>query len=451
MRKISGKMDMLSGSLADKILLFAIPLAASSILQQLFNSVDVAVVGHFASDPALATAAVGCNAPIINLVINLFVGVSVGANVVVSSFIGAGRRDEVNRTVHSAMALAIVCGLLLLVIGVSIAEPALSALDTPQEVLPQAVLYLRIYSIGMPFIMIYNFGAAVLRCVGDTRRPLICLTISGALNAVLNIVFVIAFGLDVEGVAIATVISNVLSAVMVWIFLMRERSEIRIELGKLRIAKDDLSRILRVGIPAGLQSMVFSLSNIFIQAVLNSFGMNAMAGSAAALNYENFSYFVVSSFTQAAVTFTSQNYGAKEYGRCRKVFRICMAMGLSFTALVSLTFVAGHDFFASIFINDPAVLEYAVKRIVYVLPLYLLIVTYEVGGASLRGIGYSMTPAVITILGMCVFRMFWSYVICGMLYPYYEVLMIVYPVSWFLTGSCMLVAYFILRRRAFAR
>ena len=442
---------MLSGSLADKILLFAIPLAASSILQQLFNSVDVAVVGHFASDPALATAAVGCNAPIINLVINLFVGVSVGANVVVSSFIGAGRRDEVNRTVHSAMSLAIVCGLLLLVIGVSIAEPALSALDTPQEVLPQAVLYLRIYSIGMPFIMIYNFGAAVLRCVGDTRRPLICLTISGALNAVLNIVFVIAFGLDVEGVAIATVISNVLSAVMVWIFLMRERSEIRIELGKLRIVKDDLSRILRVGIPAGLQSMVFSLSNIFIQAVLNSFGMNAMAGSAAALNYESFSYFVVSSFTQAAVTFTSQNYGAKEYGRCRKVFRICMAMGLSFTALVSLTFVAGHDFFASIFINDPAVLEYAVKRIVYVLPLYLLIVTYEVGGASLRGIGYSMTPAVITILGMCVFRMFWSYVICGMLYPYYEVLMIVYPVSWFLTGSCMLVAYFILRRRAFAR
>ena len=441
---------MLSGSLADKILLFAIPLAASSILQQLFNSVDVAVVGHFASDPALATAAVGCNAPIINLVINLFVGVSVGANVVVSSFIGAGRRDEVNRTVHSAMSLAIVCGLLLLVIGVSIAEPALSALDTPQEVLPQAVLYLRIYSIGMPFIMIYNFGASLLRCIGDTKRPLMCLIFSGVLNAGLNIFLVVVFHLDVAGVAIATVISNALSTAMVIVFLLREKSYVRIEMRRLAIRMQDLSRILRVGVPAGLQSMVFSFSNVFIQSELNGFGTAAVAGSAVALNYENFSYFVISAFSQAAVTFTSQNYGARRYGRCRSVFRICMSMAAVSTFIMSWVFILGRGFFSSIFTSDPDVLAYSVERLSIVLPLYILIVTYDTGGAALRGLGYSMTPALFTIFGTCVFRLFWVYVICR-IYPRFSMLMAVYPISWAMTGAAVLTAYFILRRKAFAR
>lgn len=329
MKSEARKMDMLNGSLADKLLLFAIPLAASSILQQLFNAVDVAVVGHFATNPAEATAAVGCNGPVINLIINLFVGISVGANVVVSNFIGAQDKENANRAVHTAMTLALISGVFLLFLALLISRPMLSAMNTPEAVLPYALQYLRIYALGMPFIMAYNFGAAILRSIGDTKRPLLCLVLSGVINAALNLFLVIVFHLDVAGVAIATVISNVISSVMIWSFLMHEKSEIRLELGRLCLDRRDLSRILRIGVPAGLQSMVFSLSNVIIQSVLNSFGTQAVAGSAVALNYENFSYFVVSSFTQATVTFTSQNYGAGNYERCRKVFRLCITMAMA--------------------------------------------------------------------------------------------------------------------------
>ncbi len=443
-------MDMLNGPLAGKILMFAIPLALSSILQQLFNAVDVAVVGHFASDPAIATAAVGCNGPVINMIINLFVGISVGANVVVSNCIGSGNEEKARSAAHSSMLLAAICGILILFIGLAVSEPVLTLMDTPEDVLPYAVQYLRIYSIGMPFIMIYNFGASLLRCIGDTKRPLMCLIFSGVLNAGLNIFLVVVFHLDVAGVAIATVISNALSTAMVIVFLLREKSYVRIEMRRLAIRRQDLSLILRVGIPAGLQSMVFSFSNVFIQSELNGFGTAAVAGSAVALNYENFSYFVISAFSQAAVTFTSQNYGARRYGRCRSVFRICMSMAAVSTFIMSWVFILGRGFFSSIFTSDPDVLAYSVERLSIVLPLYILIVTYDTGGAALRGLGYSMTPALFTIFGTCIFRLFWVYVICR-IYPRFSMLMAVYPISWAMTGAAVLTAYFILRRKAFAR
>ena len=448
-QKSGQTMDMLSGSLFDKLLLFAIPLALSSILQQLFNSVDVAVVGHFAADPAVATAAVGSNGPIINLIINLFVGVSVGANVIISNYIGEGNKGKIESAVHTSMAVAILSGFIVLAIGLAISGPVLRAMNTPESVLPYAEEYLRIYFLGMPFVMIYNFGSSVLRSIGDTKRPLICLCVSGVLNALLNMFLVIVFHLDVAGVAIATVLSNGVSAVLVILFLVKEKNEIHLDLRRLRIAKPDLVRMLKIGVPAGLQSMVFSLSNVIIQSVLNGFGTSAVAGSAVALNYENFSYFIIAAFNQTAVTFTSQNYGARNYERCKRVFRFCMLTSIVLTGMMSWTFILGRHFFISIFTSDAEVDRYAAIRMVMILSLNILSNTYEIGGAALRGIGYSMTPAILTVFGTCVFRLFWAYTICR-IYHTFEVLLIVYPISWIITGSAVLIAYFIIRRRVFS-
>ena len=448
-QKSGQTMDMLSGSLFDKLLLFAIPLALSSILQQLFNSVDVAVVGHFAADPAVATAAVGSNGPIINLIINLFVGVSVGANVIISNYIGEGNKGKIESAVHTSMAVAILSGFIVLAIGLAISGPVLRVMNTPESVLPYAEEYLRIYFLGMPFVMIYNFGSSVLRSIGDTKRPLICLCVSGVLNALLNMFLVIVFHLDVAGVAIATVLSNGVSAVLVILFLVKEKNEIHLDLRRLRIAKPDLVRMLKIGVPAGLQSMVFSLSNVIIQSVLNGFGTSAVAGSAVALNYENFSYFIIAAFNQTAVTFTSQNYGARNYERCKRVFRLCMLTSIVLTGMMSWTFILGRYFFISIFTSDAEVARYAAIRMVMILLLNILSNTYEIGGAALRGIGYSMTPAILTVFGTCVFRLFWAYTICR-IYHTFEVLLAVYPISWIITGSAVLIAYFIIRRRVFS-
>ena len=448
-QKSGQTMDMLSGSLFDKLLLFAIPLALSSILQQLFNSVDVAVVGHFAADPAVATAAVGSNGPIINLIINLFVGVSVGANVIISNYIGEGNKGKIESAVHTSMAVAILSGFIVLAIGLAISGPVLRAMNTPESVLPYAEEYLRIYFLGMPFVMIYNFGSSVLRSIGDTKRPLICLCVSGVLNALLNMFLVIVFHLDVAGVAIATVLSNGVSAVLVILFLVKEKNEIHLDLRRLRIAKPDLVRMLKIGVPAGLQSMVFSLSNVIIQSVLNGFGTSAVAGSAVALNYENFSYFIIAAFNQTAVTFTSQNYGARNYERCKRVFRLCMLTSIVLTGMMSWTFILCRHFFISIFTSDAEVARYAAIRMVMILSLNILSNTYEIGGAALRGIGYSMTPAILTVFGTCVFRLFWAYTICR-IYHTFEVLLAVYPISWIITGSAVLIAYFIIRRRVFS-
>lgn len=447
MEQSASKIDMLNGSLLDKLLLFALPLAASNIFQQLFNSVDVAVIGHFASSQA--QAAVGCNGPIINLMINFFVGISIGSNVIIANYIGKQEENKIMDSVHTTMVIAIISGLFLLVVGIFLAGPILVIMDTPSDILDQAILYLKIYFIGMPFIMIYNFGSAILRSVGDTKRPLYCLTFSGVVNVVLNLILVIVFHLGVSGVAIATVVSNVISAIMIWHFLSHEKDPIRLSYKKLFISKDELLKILKIGLPASLQGLVFSFSNICVQTEINIYGSDAVAGSAVALNYEYFTYFIIMSFVQAAVTFTSQNFGAGNYDRCKKVFRLCLIFGMLFTGLASSIFLLGRDFFVSLFTSDPAVMKYAIKRMFFILTFNFIANTYEVGGSALRGIGYSMTPAVLTVFGTCILRLFWVYVVCDM-YPGFDVLMAVYPISWVITGATVLAVYFVIRKKVFS-
>ena len=327
------RMDMLHGSLLNKILLFALPLAASSILQQLFNSVDVAVVGKFASSQALA--AVGSNGSVISLMINLFVGISVGASVVIANYIGQKNQRGIKNAIHTVSVVTLTSGILLLAIGLFSARPILEMMDTPDDVLDLAVLYLRIYFLGMPFFMIYNFGAAILRSMGDTKRPLYCLVIAGLINTALNLLLVIVFKMSVAGVAIATVVSNMFCAGMVIYILLHEQEPFRLEIKDIKISRPELRKMLQIGIPAGVQGMVFSIANVFIQAATNRFGSNAIAGSAAALTYEYYCYFVVNAFSQAAVTFISQNYGAGQIERCKKVFRQTMLLSVISCALLN--------------------------------------------------------------------------------------------------------------------
>lgn len=441
----SKQMDMVHGSLWNKILLVALPLAASSMLQQLFNSADVAVVGRFAGSDALA--AVGGNSSVINLLINLFVGLSVGANVVIANYIGQKRMDKIQEVVHTVMILAVVCGVCMMLLGIGMARLVLTWMNTPIGILDDAVLYLRIYMLGMPFIMVYNFGSAILRSIGDTRRPLICLTISGVVNVVLNIALVVGVGLEVEGVAIATVVSNIVSSGIIVLILTHEDESIRLHLNKLRINGKDLLKVLRIGGPAGIQGMVFSLSNVCIQSAINGFGPDAIAGSSAALNFEYCTYFVISAFNQTTVTFTSQNYGAREAERCKKVYRLCMLMGMGICAVVSTTFILGRHTFIQIFTNDPAVIEYAMIRMTHVMLLECLTGTYEISGAAMRGMGYSLLPTVFTILGSCGFRILWLYTVFRV-FPTFDWLMNVYPATWVLTGTAMITAYLLIRRKA---
>ncbi len=440
--------DILNGPMLSGIIMFALPIALSSILQQLFNSVDVAVVGHFASNAAAATAAVGCNGPIINMIINLFVGISVGANVVIANHIGQGNRNKTSSAVHTAMTVALISGVFLLFLGLLIAKPILELMNTPDDVLDYAVDYLRIYSLGLPFIMVYNFGSAILRCIGDTKRPLFCLIVSGVMNALLNLFFVIVFHLDVEGVAIATVISNAVSSILVFSFLMKEKSDVKLELKRLGINKEDLKRLLTIGIPAGVQSVVFSISNVFIQSVLNRFGTAVVAGSAVTLNYENCTYYTISAFAQATITYTSQNYGAGRYERCRKAFRISLVLSLLVAGFLSNTFRLFHEIFIPVFTSDPAVAEYAYVRMQYLFILYLLISTYEIPGAALRGMGHSLAPALITVFGTCVFRLLWVYIVPAM-NPALGALYIVYPISWTITGIAVAITYMVLSKKEY--
>ena len=322
----SVRMDMLHGSLLNKILLFALPLAASSILQQLFNSVDIAVVGKFASSQALA--AVGSNSSVISLMINLFVGISVGASVVIANYIGQRNERGIKNAIHTVSVITLASGGLLLVVGLLIARPILEMMDTPDDVIELAVLYLRIYFLGMPFFMIYNFGAAILRSMGDTKRPLYCLVVAGVINTALNLFLVIVLKMSVAGVAIGTVIANMVSAGMIVYILRHEKGPFRLEYKEIGVSRIELRKMLQIGIPAGIQGMVFSIANVFIQAAINLYGSDAIAGSAAALNYEYYCYFVVSAFSQAAVTFISQNYGARQIERCKKIFRQTMLLSV---------------------------------------------------------------------------------------------------------------------------
>ncbi len=447
-KKPSNKMNMLEGNLLPKMLKFAIPLAISSILQQLFNAIDIAVVGRFATSQD--QAAVGCNSSLINLLLNLFIGIAVGTNVVIARYIGQGKIHKVEKAVHTAMLVAIIGGFLLIAVGLPISRPVLELMGTPEDTLDLAVLYFRIYMIGMPVILIYNFGAAILRSVGDTKRPMYILVVSGIINTVLNLILVIVFHLGVEGVAIATVVANCVSAIRVILILVREEGVIHLDLKKLRISRPELRRMLRIGVPSGLQGMVFSVANVFIQSAINSFGSTVVAGSAAGLNFEIICYFIVSAFSQTVVTFTSQNYGAGDIDRCKKVFKYGMISGIVASQTVALIFVLGRNYFISLFTNDPEVAFYGAERILMICSLYFLINTYEISGAAMRGLGHSLTPAILTLIGTCVFRLAWIYLVFPILHTF-RGLLIVYPLSWILSGAMVIFAYVRLTKKVYKR
>ena len=444
MKNNNKRVDMLNGSLLDKLLLFAIPLALSSILQQLFNSVDVAVVGKF--DSSSGQAAVGCNGPVINLLINIFVGISVGANVVISTYIGQNKKEKVKATVHTAMVISLIAGIIIGIAGFFVAENILRFMDTPGNIIDAASLYLKIYFLGIPFIIIYNFAAAVLRCVGNTKTPLYALIISGIINTILNIILVVYVHMGVAGVAIATVVSNIVSSAIVLYYIMKTDEVIKLSLRDLKIYRKELSKIIKIGVPAAIQTSVFSIANIFIQMALNGYGKDAIAGSAVTLNYEFYEYYVVIAFGQAAVTFISQNFGAGNLKRCRKIFYESILSAIISVAVISAVFVTGRDFFIGLFTSNSEVAHFAEIRMLYLLIPYILITTYEIGGCALRGMGYSMTPAVITIIGTCVLRLTWIYTICIKIKKF-KLLMIIYPISWSVTGVICLITYFCISAR----
>lgn len=444
----TSSIDMLNGPLAKNLLLFSLPIAASTILQQLFNSADVAVAGHFAGSDALA--AVGANSAVISLFIYILTGLALGANVLIARFIGEGKMDQVSKIVHTAIAFSLAGGLAAMVIGIAISRVLLVAMGTPDNILDQAQLYLRIYCICLPFLMFYNFGSAVLRSIGDTKRPMYMLIVAGLLNVALNLFFVIVFHMGVSGVAIATVISNIVCSLLMLRVLLREEEPFRLHPHLLKIDGATLSSIVKIGAPAALQSGLFCLSNIIVQSGINSFGSDAIAGSSAGLNFEYFCYYIVSSYTQAVVTFTSQNYGAGNKERCNKILRIGMLEGMGLTALLSLIFMLTRNYIVLFYTSDPEVIRYAIIRMSFVAAFECCTALYEHPGAAIRGLGDSLLPALLSIVGTVVFRVFWIKVVF-VIFHSYDTLMLLYIVSWFLTAALTIPAYFLVRRKVYRK
>lgn len=429
---------MLSGSLWDKILLFSLPVAFSSIIQQLFNAADIAVVGRFSGTAAMA--AVGSNSAMISLIVGLFVGLSVGANVAISNCLGKGDQQRASRAVHTAMTVALISGIFLLLFGQLLIRPLMRMMDIPEDIFDLSVLYLRIYFLGMPFTMVYNFAAAVLRSKGDTRRPMVVLTCSGLINVGLNLFFVCVLGMSVEGVAIATVVSQALSAGAMVILLMKEEGELKLYPSRLGIDLSILRDIAAIGVPSGLQGCVFSLSNVCIQWAINSLGTVTMAACTAALNYEMFTVYLINSFSQANVTFTSQNYGAGRFARCKRVNATCLGLGAVCMCIISTLMLLFGRELIGIFDSDPQVMEIGMVRVRYIMPFELLNMTIDVVSGGLRGLGRSLVPTLISLAGICGVRLIWIYTVFQF-YPTLACLVIAYPLSWAVTTIAIITAY----------
>lgn len=432
-------MDMLNGSIWPKVLRFSIPLAITGILQQLFNAADIAVLGRFAGKHAMA--AVGSTSSTVALLVNLFVGISIGANVVISNFTGQNNPKKINEATHTSIILALVCGVLVMGIGQLIAHPMITLLGTPAEIAPMAVKYLRIYFLGMPFVLLYNFESAIFRSQGNTRIPLLCLIVSGVLNVILNLIFVLGFHMDVDGVATATVIANIVSSSLMFLFLTKEKETIRIHRDRFRVNKTILENILRIGIPSGIQGMVFSLSNLVIQSAINSLGSDVVAGSAAAFNLEILGYYILNSFGQAAVTFVGQNYGAGNLKRCRKITKQVLILDELVTIVVAVLLIYFGKTLLMLFNEDPKVIYYGYIRVYTLLSAAVINVVIEVLSGSMRGYGASMVPAMVTFIGICGTRILWVYTVFAQSHSW-ATLMAVYPVSWLVTMLVMIYAYF---------
>ena len=443
------QIDMIHGPLAGKLLVFAIPLMLSSILQLLFNAADVIVVGRWSGKEALA--AVGSNTSLINLMVNLFVGFSVGTNVVVARDLGAGREEDVRDSVHTSIALSLVSGVVLMGLGLLLSRQMLELMGSPEDVIDLAALYLRIYFCGMPGNMLYNFGAAILRAQGDTKRPLYFLTAAGIINVILNLVFVIVFHMDVAGVALATIISQYVSAILALLTLMRDKGPLRVDLRALRLDMKVVRRILQVGLPAGFQGMVFSISNVVIQSSINSFGSTVVAGSAASSNIEGFVYAGMNAFYQTALTFTSQNYGACECKRVDRIMGLCLLYsGLIGLVLGNLAYLFGYPLGSIYAPGQEEVIAQAVDRLSICCTTYFLCGLMDTQVGVLRGIGYSVVPMIVSLVGSCALRLLWVATIFQ-LNRTPEMLYLSYPVSWAITAATHFVFFLFIRKRAYAK
>ena len=419
---------MLHGTLWDKIPRFAVPVAATAILSQLFNAADIAVIGNFTGElRTVAVAAVGTNSSIISLIVNLFIGIALGANVTIAHAIGEKNDTMVHHAVHTSIVVAVLGGLIAAIIGELFAVPLLNQLNVPDDVFPLALLYLRIYLAGLPVILLYNFEAAVFRSVGETKIPLIALTASGVLNVILNLFFVAALHMSVDGVAIATVLSNAGSAAILWVFLLKTDKVLC------------LKQILRIGVPAGVQSAMFSIANIVIQGAINSLGTVVMAASSAAYNIEVITYDILNSFSQACTTFVGQNFGAGEIKRCKKTLLLCLLEGIiSLGVAIALILFFGKSLL-TIFNGDPQVVETGYIRLMLIMPSHLFSLCYEVLSGYLRGFEISLPPAVLTMLGVCGVRLSWL----RWVFPQYKTfmnIMLVFPISLATTALLMLAA-----------
>lgn len=436
--------DMCEGSILKKLLLFALPLVASGVLQLFFNAADVIVVGRFAGDHALA--AVGSNGSMINLLTNVFMGLSVGANVLVARFFAAKHEKELRKTVHTAMTVSVVCGIFLAIFGALAAKQVLVLMQSPAEVIELSTLYLRIYFMGMPAIMAYNFGAAILRGVGDTKRPLYYLTFSGVVNVGLNLIFVIVFHMSVAGVALATIVSQYISAFLVVKCLMNEESGIRLEKQYLGIDKEILDKILQIGLPAGIQGSLFSLSNVVIQSSVNSFGATIVAGNSASQNIEGFVYIAMNAFSQAVVAFVSQNLGAGKFERINKIVITAQACVLAVGVVIGNGAYLLGEPLLHLYTDSEVVVAAGLRRLVFIAVPYALLGMMESMVGALRGLGYSVMPMIVSLLGVCAFRIVWIFVLFRMeQFHTIETVYCAYPVSWILTLSVHIICFIVVR------
>lgn len=438
------EIDMCNGSILDKLVSFSIPLMLSGILQLLFNAVDIIVVGQFTGNEALA--AVGSTTALINVFVNLFIGISLGASVLAARFYATGQEKEMTETVHTSITLALISGIAMGIIGVIAAKGALELMDTPDNVLNLSTLYMRIYFMGMPFFMLYNYGAAILRAIGDTKRPLIFLIISGIANAALNMILVILFHMGVAGVAIGTIISQLISCVLVLTCLYRSEGSYQLRFSKLKINGAYMEQIFQVGVPAGIQSTVINLSNALLQSSVNSFGSIAMAGYTAANNMLGFLYMSVNSITQACMSFTSQNYGVGKLKRMDKVLRDCAILSISIAVVLGgLAYCFGPQIL-TIYTSDPKVINCGMEILAYTSITYFLCGIMDLFPGALRGMGYSAVPMVLSVIGTVGTRIVWVFGI----FPNHRslsVLFVSYPVSWIITIVLQVVCFYFVRKR----
>ncbi|MBR3646384.1 MAG: MATE family efflux transporter, partial [Lachnospiraceae bacterium] len=439
---MSGKVNMTSGTLGDKIIKYAIPLAITGIFQQLFNAADVAIVGRYAGKEAMA--AVGSNAPVVGLLINLFVGISLGSNVVIAKSIGQKNEKKVSDAVHTSIIVAILGGLLLILLGETFAPGVVKMLDVPSDVYPMSVKYLKLYLLGMPVILLYNFESAIFRSCGNTKMPLIALTISGILNVFLNVCFVVGLGMDVDGVAIATVLANLVSSLILFVALVRTDAIVKVHMNRFKVHFDILKQILAIGIPAGVQGMIFSFANIVVQSAVNSLGTTVMAASSAAFNLEIFAFYIMNSFNQTCTTFVGQNYGSGKNNRCKKTLKICLIQCFCATMTVCTLILIFSKQMLSIFNTDPDVIRIGTSRLQIIFFAYIFSFAQEAFSGYLRGFGVSFIPAVCSIVSICGVRLLWIFTVFKM-YPSFVTIMTVYPISLGLTAVILVVVTLVIK------